>query len=206
MVKIPGIIKRVFPEVIWEIKTNNKVQEKSVYLTFDDGPAPEVTNFVIETLNSFDAKATFFVVGNNVYKYPEIYKKIQENGHAIGNHTFNHLNGWKTSDTIYFQDVEKCNELISSNLFRPPYGKMRLSQFKFLKKHYKIIFWSIISYDFDENLSWHDCLTNVIKNIKPGSIVVFHDSIKASKRLIPLLPILLKTLKELKYKFEKLEF
>jgi len=206
VVKIPGIIKRVFPEVIWEIKTNNKVQEKSVYLTFDDGPAPEVTNFVIETLNSFDAKATFFVVGNNVYKYPEIYKKIQENGHAIGNHTFNHLNGWKTSDTIYFQDVEKCNELISSNLFRPPYGKMRLSQFKFLKKHYKIIFWSIISYDFDENLSWHDCLTNVIKNIKPGSIVVFHDSIKASKRLIPLLPILLKTLKELKYKFEKLEF
>jgi len=204
--KIPEILKNIFPDIIWKINNYTQVHNKIVYLTFDDGPAPEITEYVLELLNIYNAKATFFVVGNNVIKYPEIFNKIIENKHSIGNHTFNHLNGWKTQNEIYFEDIIRCNELINSNLFRPPHGKLKISQYNHLKNHYKIILWSIISYDFDEKLSWKECFSNVIKHIEPGSIIVFHDSLKASKRLLFLLPELLKLLSEMEYQFDKIVF
>lgn len=206
MIKVPGILKNLFPDLIWEVREDNFTNTKNIYLTFDDGPTPEITEYVLNLLSHYEAKATFFLVGNNVDKYYNIYKKIKVNNHSIGNHTFHHLNGWKTPNETYFNDIAKCNQLINSKIFRPPHGKIKPSQKNYLLNYYKIVMWSIISYDFDEKLSWKDCFSYVIKNIYPGAIIVFHDSIKASKRLIPMLPELLKVLKEMNFNFEKIVF
>lgn len=206
MIKVPGIVKKIFPDLIWEIKENDFIKTKNIYLTFDDGPTPHITDYVLDLLKIYEAKATFFLVGNNVNNYYEIYKRIINDNHSIGNHTFHHLNGWKTSNDIYFHDIAKCNQLVNSKLFRPPHGKIKPSQKRYLLNYYKIVMWSIISYDFDEKLSWKDCFSYVIKNIYPGAIIVFHDSIKASKRLMPMLPELLKALKEMNFNFEKIVF
>lgn len=206
MIKVPGILKNLFPDLIWEVREDNFTNTKNIYLTFDDGPTPEITEYVLNLLSHYEAKATFFLVGNNVDKYYNIYKKIKDNNHSIGNHTFHHLNGWKTPNETYFNDIAKCNQLINSKIFRPPHGKIKPSQKNYLLNYYKIVMWSIISYDFDEKLSWKDCFSYVIKNIYPGAIIVFHDSIKASKRLIPMLPELLKVLKEMNFNFEKIVF
>ncbi len=186
-VKTPLLIKKIYSECIWEINT----KEKILYLTFDDGPHPEVTPFVLNELKKYNALATFFCIGNNVEKYPEVYGQILNEGHRIGNHTFNHLNGWKTADNIYLENIAKAARIIDSNLFRPPYGRITKFQLEALKGNnfnLKTIMWSVLSGDFDEKISWENCYLNVINNSEPGCIVVFHDSTKAFSRLKQVLP------------------
>ena len=161
--------------LVWSIKTT----KKEVFLTFDDGPIPEVTPWVLETLKQYDAKATFFCVGDNVKKHPDIYRMIVDQGHKVGNHTMNHLNGWTNFNKTYFENIEKCNALIHSNLFRPPYGKIKPSQISHLKNDYRIIMWDVLTKDYDASVTGEYCFEKVKKNCKPGSIIVFHDSIKA---------------------------
>jgi peptidoglycan/xylan/chitin deacetylase (PgdA/CDA1 family) len=183
-----------------------------VYLTFDDGPTPEITEWVLEQLKNYNAKATFFCIGDNCRKYPEIFQKVISENHSIGNHTFNHLKGWKTSTEDYISNAKLyevehyklCTE--NCKLFRPPYGKIKSSQAKILRKMgYKIIMWDIISYDFDENISKEKCLENVLKNIESGSIIVFHDSKKAWQNLEYVLPKTLEFLKEKGFTCEKID-
>ena len=198
LVKMPRFIQRLYPERIWAFPN----KKDSVYLTFDDGPIPEVTPWVLDELKKHNAKATFFCIGENVKKHPQIFQRIIAEGHAVGNHTFNHLNGWKTNASAYIENVEKAERQMKSNsefriqnseLFRPPYGKITSKQAKILqKKGFKIVMWDVLSYDFDSSISEEKCLQNVLKSIKPGSIVVFHDSLKAEKNLRYVLPEVLK--------------
>jgi peptidoglycan/xylan/chitin deacetylase (PgdA/CDA1 family) len=208
-VKTNRFIKTIFPNYVWEIPNT----EKKVYLTFDDGPIPEITEWTLAQLKKYNAKATFFCIGDNIQKHPEIFKKVIENGHAIGNHTFNHLKGWETSLEEYIENTKKCSETIPnshlqtpiSKLFRPPYGKIKPSQAKALRKlGYKIIMWDIISMDFDQTITPEECLENVLKNIESGSIIVFHDSIKAWKNLEYVLPKTLAFLNEKGFVCEKI--
>ncbi len=185
----------------WSVKTD----KREVFLTFDDGPIPIVTPWVLETLNKYNAKATFFCVGDNVKKNPEVYKMIIENGHKIGNHTMNHLNGWTNFNKTYFENIEKCNAIIHSDLFRPPYGKIKPTQINYLKKNYKIIMWDVLTKDYDESVVGEYCFDKVRKNCKPGSIVVFHDSLKAEKRLRIALPKTLDYLSKEGYTFSALQ-
>jgi peptidoglycan/xylan/chitin deacetylase (PgdA/CDA1 family) len=199
-IKTNWIIKKIFSKFIWDIPNT----ENKVYLTFDDGPIPEITEWVLEQLKTHNVKATFFCIGENIKKHHEIFKKVITEGHAIGNHTFNHLNGWKTAAGTYLENFEQCEEIIQqsginlkSKLFRPPYGKIKTAQAKEVRKQdYKIIMWDVLSADFDQNLSKEDCLENVLSNIESGSIIVFHDSIKAFKNLEYVLPRTLAYLKE----------
>lgn len=196
--RTPGIIRRLFsPELVWEIPN----VEKQVFLTFDDGPHPEVTAEVLEILSSKDVPATFFCVGENVEKYPDTFREIKDHGHQTGNHTFNHLNGWKTETKDYLKNIAKCAEFIDSKLFRPPYGRIKNAQINALKEKYKIIMWSVLSGDFDKNVSREACVKNVMKNTKSGSIIVFHDSIKAKDNVLYALPRVIDGLKENDYTF-----
>jgi peptidoglycan/xylan/chitin deacetylase (PgdA/CDA1 family) len=204
MVKVPKIIKKLFFNQIWEIPN----KENKIYLTFDDGPTPKVTECVLDILEKENIKATFFCIGNNIEKHPEIFKRILKEGHSIGNHTFNHLKGWKTATKNYIENVDLCeNEInklasISYKLFRPPYGKISLIQSKLLrKKGFKIIMWDVLSKDYDQTISPEKCFEN-IKTITSGSIVVFHDSLKAQKNLEYSLPKAIKFLKEKGFTFE----
>lgn len=204
-IKTNALIKKIFSNYVWDVSNS----ENKIYLTFDDGPTPEITEWVLKVLKKYNAKATFFCIGNNVEKYPEIFEKVINEGHYLGNHTFNHLNGWKTSTEDYLENSlqwsvvsEKSTNcrLKTENcqLFRPPYGKIKLSQSKKLRElGYKIIMWDVLSADFDTSISPEKCLDNVLKNTKPGSIIVFHDSIKAFPNLEYTLP------KALKYWTEK---
>ena len=164
---------------MWDIPT----KESSLYLTFDDGPIPEVTPFVLDVLKQFNAKATFFCVGENVKKHPAIFQRILDEGHAVGNHTYFHLNGWKTDNHTYISNVGSADALIHSKLFRPPYGKMKLSQISNLKSQYSIVMWSLLSKDYDKSMTGKQCLQRVLRKAKPGSIIIFHDSLKAFERL-----------------------
>ncbi|HRZ30962.1 MAG TPA: polysaccharide deacetylase family protein [Flavobacterium sp.] len=190
-IKTNRLIKYIFSNYVWNIPN----VEKKVYLTFDDGPTPEITEWVLEQLKTYNAKATFFCIGNNIAKHPEIFKRLLNEGHTIGNHTQNHVKGWETENNTYFGEVEKCDEVISkqtnidSKLFRPPYGKIKPSQSNYLRKlGYKIIMWDVLSADFDTTISKEKCLENVLKNVESGSIIVFHDSIKAFPNLEYTLP------------------
>ncbi len=185
----------------WSIKTT----KKEVFLTFDDGPIPEVTPWVLETLKKYDAKATFFCVGDNVKKHKDVYQMIIDQGHKTGNHTMNHLNGWTNFNKTYFENIEKCNVLIHSNLFRPPYGKIKPSQISHLKSDYKIIMWDVLTKDYDVSVNGEYCFEKVKKNCKAGSIIVFHDSIKAEKRLRNALPKSLEYLKHEGYSFSTIQ-
>lgn len=187
--------------LVWSIKTT----KKEVFLTFDDGPIPEVTPWVLETLKQYEAKATFFCVGDNVKKHPDIYRMIVDQGHKVGNHTMNHLNGWTNFNKTYFENIEKCNALIHSNLFRPPYGKIKPSQISHLKNDYRIIMWDVLTKDYDASVTGEYCFEKVKKNCKPGSIIVFHDSIKAEKRLRKALPKSLEYLKQEGYTFSSIQ-
>ncbi len=187
-VKSPSILKKIFPNLIWDIKT----YEKKIYLTFDDGPHPDITPGVLEMLDKYKAKATFFCVGDNVRKHPDTYELILARGHKVGNHSYSHKNGWKISNDDYFDDIEKADKLIRSNLFRPPYGRITPSQIKHLKKKYSIIMWSVLTYDYSKKVSKEQCLKNSIVKTKPGSIVVFHDSLKSENNLFYALPMFLK--------------
>lgn len=198
-VKTNWLVKILFPKYVWDIPNG----ENKVYLTFDDGPTPEITEWVLDQLQQFNAKATFFCIGQNIEKHPAIYQRIAAAGHTIGNHTFNHLKGWKTTTAIYIENVILCNSKFTADhspfsaLFRPPYGKIKNSQAKALRNlGYKIIMWDVISMDFDQEISSEQCLNNVLRNVSSGSIVVFHDSVKAKKHLKYTLPKTLAFLKE----------
>ena len=204
-VKTPFWLKKIFPKgLVWDMPVTN---EPGVYITFDDGPHPVATPFVLEQLDKHNAKATFFCVGNNVTRNPEIYKKILEKGHTTGNHTYDHVNGWKMDNDSYLQNIEKAKEHINSRLFRPPYGLIRSSQTRMLKQsdpNWKIIMWNVLSGDFDRDLAPQKCLDNVINNIKPGSIVLFHDSEKAWDRMSYALPYVLEYCKKQGWKMNAL--
>ncbi len=184
LVKTPVLLKWFYPGLTW----HKSPKERIIYLTFDDGPIPEVTPFVLETLAKFQAKATFFCIGDNVQKHPEIFEAVKVSGHAVGNHTFNHLHGWCTADEIYLENTEKCNQLVNSKLFRPPYGRAKKSQFAILKNQYEIVMWDVLSGDFDPGLSPQKCYQNIVDKSSNGSIIVFHDSLKAWPRLEYALP------------------
>src|SRR5690606_29450184 len=201
LVKSPFFLKKYYSNFVWKIPT----AEKIIYLTFDDGPTPEITEWTLATLKTFNAKATFFCVGSNVAKHPEIFQKIICDEHAIGNHTHHHLNGWHTDKEAYFRNIKKCEEVVKSNLFRPPYGRIKKSQYELIKEDYKVIMWDVLSGDFDPKTSPEKCLSNVINNTTEGSVVVFHDSLKAADNLKFTLPKVLEYFTEKGYRFEKLE-
>ena len=187
LIKSPLLLKWYYPSLLW----NKSRTEKVIYLTFDDGPIPNVTDFVLKTLKVFNAKATFFCIGDNIVKHPEVFERVKNDGHAIGNHTFNHLKGWKTDNETYLQNTLKCQELTQTDLFRPPYGRIKKSQISNLKSQISglnIVMWDVLSGDFDTKLSPEKCYQNVIKHTENGSIIVFHDSLKAFDRLFYTLP------------------
>ena len=187
LVKTPRILKAAYNQGIWNIED----AQSTVYITFDDGPHPDITPFVLDALKKANAKATFFCIGKNVEKYPAVYQRILDEGHQVGNHTQNHKNGWSTDNAQYFRDILRASKLITSNLFRPPYGRITYNQGIGIKKllpNMQIIMWDVLSGDFDTELSPKDCLKNVITHTKEGSIIVFHDSEKAFKRLEFALP------------------
>ena len=200
LAKTPTLIQFLLPSMIWKMSGT----DKSLYLTFDDGPIPEITPWVLETLDQYQAKATFFCVGDNVRKHPEIYSQLIQRGHATGNHTFNHLNGWTNHNDHYLENVNKCRDLVSGNLFRPPYGRISPKQFRQLKKEYQIVMWDVLSGDFSANLKPEVCLNNVLRNAKAGSIIVMHDSLKAEKNLRYMLPKILDFYSESGYTFKSI--
>jgi peptidoglycan/xylan/chitin deacetylase (PgdA/CDA1 family) len=208
--KTPKIIKLLFPNYTWDLHANN---EKKLYLTFDDGPIPEVTEFVLAQLNLYNAKATFFCIGDNIRKHPDIFQQILSEGHTVGNHTMNHLKAWKTSMDTYINNTIDCQNLIQKysldknmqQIFRPPYGQISQPKFKALKNlGYKIILWDVLSKDWEQTISPEECLQNVVSNTQQGSIVVFHDSIKASKNLTVLLPEVLDYFSEKGFIFDRI--
>ncbi|WP_340065056.1 polysaccharide deacetylase family protein [Ascidiimonas aurantiaca] len=197
----PWFLKKVYPSLTWHIPEKTK----AVYLTFDDGPTPEVTDWVLKELQAYQAKATFFCIGKNVVQHPKLYHKILEAGHRAGNHTFNHLNGWKHDTDTYLSNAEEASQFIDSPLFRPPYGKLRYRQIKkLLRSGYKIIMWDVLSIDWNRELSPDTCAGNVIKNSVNGSIIVFHDSLKAEKNLKQALPKVLSHFKDEGFEFKTL--
>jgi len=205
-IKTPWIVKKIFPNYIWNMPS----KDNAVYLTFDDGPHPHITSWVLDELKKYDAKASFFCIGKNVVEHPGIYHRILKEGHAVGNHTQNHLNGWIVSDLEYMHDVNEAANHIFSDLFRPPYGRIRAKQFyrlnRAMKKEAKLIMWDVLSADFDAAISPEQCLRNVMLNTTPGSIVVFHDSEKACTNLVYALPLVMQLLNKKKCLFKKIEF
>lgn len=197
---IPSIFPLIAPNVTWKVKTNDKV----VYLTFDDGPHPSITPMVLSILEEYNAKATFFCVGDNVTKYPEIFNEIISKGHAVGNHTFNHIKGWQSTNQSYINNIKKAAEVIPSNLFRPPYGRIKPSQIKLLKNDYRIIMWSILTRDYDKSLNPYTALKHLNKLTKPGDVVVFHDSEKAKENMLVMLKGMLQHFNQQQYRFKAL--
>ncbi|WP_342329419.1 polysaccharide deacetylase family protein [Pedobacter sp. FW305-3-2-15-E-R2A2] len=203
LVKSPLLLKWYYPSLIW----NKTRAQRVIYLTFDDGPIPDVTDFVLKTLKSFNAKATFFCIGDNIQKHPDVFGRLKSEGHRIGNHTFNHLKGWKTEDQVYLQNFRQCQELTNTNLFRPPYGRIKKSQISSLRTELpelQIVMWDVLSGDFDLKLAPQKCYEQVIKHTENGSIIVFHDSLKAFDRLKYALPRALQYFSEQGFRFETL--
>ncbi len=222
-VKTPKLIKGIFPKYVWNMPND----QKAIYLTFDDGPTPEITHWTLNLLKSYNAKATFFCIGDNIEKHPQIFKDIIKDGHAIGNHTFQHLNGWTTNTNVYVKDVLKTDKVINSEcsvqsekidinpsqvtqiskLFRPPYGKIKQSQGRqLLHLGYQIIMWDILAFDWKDSLSEEECAKNVVNYAGSGSIVVFHDSLKASPRMKYALVKTLEHFSEQGYEFKSIKF
>lgn len=203
-IKTPWLVRKLFSSYVWKMPSAGK----TVYLTFDDGPHPQVTPFVLDELKKYNASATFFCIGKNVLLHPEVYRRILSEGHSAGNHTHNHVNGWKVSAEQYIHNVAEAARVIHSGLFRPPYGKITPGQAKKIKEVLgpaaRIIMWDVLSVDFDTELSGEDCLQNVLKNYSAGSVIVFHDSEKAFPRLQYALPGVLKALSGNGFRFEKI--
>jgi peptidoglycan-N-acetylglucosamine deacetylase len=218
-IKTSGLVKKIFNTLVWHVPN----KEKKIYLTFDDGPTPTITEWVLNVLNKNNIKATFFCIGANIDKHPDIFKKIVLDGHAVGNHTFNHVNGWQTTLEEYIKNTALCQESIIKNklvynmkseinsgkikkestIFRPPYGKIKRNQAKLLRQlGYKIIMWDLLSADFDQNVSVEKCLENATKKVTSGSIIVFHDSLKAYKNLEYALPKAIEILKNKGFSFD----
>ena len=205
--KTPRIIMRFFSKYTWRFLS----EKKEIFLTFDDGPTPEITEFILSELKKYDAKATFFCIGKNIKNHPELFSQLISDGHSIGNHTQNHLKGWKTNTKDYVDNVLECNKTITQfnnttikqQLFRPPYGKIKKSQAKeLLKRGYKIIMWNVLSADFDTTISNEKCLQNILDNTTKGSIIVLHDSVKAAERMKYALPRVLKTFSDKGFVFK----
>lgn len=211
----PFLLSKLYPSLIWRIPTT----EKKLYVTFDDGPVPGPTEFVLDELKKFRAKATFFCIGDNVRKHPAVFERIKSEGHSIGNHTFNHLKGWNTSLKRYLENIDECENQFNrgasdiqhpassvqySKFFRPPYGRIKFSQIKELKKQYKIIMWDVLTHDYSKNISGNNCLNGSIKATREGSIVVFHDSLKAERNLTYVLPKYLDHFSSLGFIFKSL--
>ena len=194
--KTPKIIKALFSSLQWD-----NVEDK-VLLTFDDGPTPELTTYILHELKKHDVKAVFFCVGENVKKYPTLYQQILNDGHLVGNHTMNHLNAWKTKDDEYLKNTKEASRYIKSNLFRPPYGKLSKRKIKLLQsKNYKIMMWSVLTGDFDAKLTKEKCLRNTLRSLKKNSIVVLHDNVKSTNNMKFVLEYLLENKKQLNIKF-----
>lgn len=196
----PRFLQEIFPDLIWRMNT----PEKELFLTFDDGPIPQVTPWVLDMLSRFNAKASFFCVGQNMEKHPDILNRIKDEGHSIGSHTHHHISGWANNNLDYILDVRKASRIAESNLFRPPYGRLRPSQVRFLKHHYKIVMWDVLSGDFDPDISSETCLNNIIKNTSQGSIIVLHDNIKTFDKIKFVLPSILEHYSALGYRFSNL--
>jgi len=200
---LTSLISYALPSnVYFEVKTDEKV----VYITFDDGPIPGLTDEILSILERYQAKATFFCVGENVMRYPEIYKKILDKGHATGNHTHHHLKGWTTNYREYLDDVRAAGKYIDSTLFRPPYGLISYRQARALSKHFNVIMWSVLTRDYDPSVSREECLQTAIQGIRPGAIIVFHDNMKARDKVLYALPGLLEYVEKEGYSSEKLVF
>jgi len=195
-------IRLIYQGALWRINT----KEKKLFLTFDDGPIPTVTDWVLDFLREQNIKASFFCIGKNVKNNPEIFKRIIKEGHAIGNHSFNHENGWLTSYTKYLNSISQCADLVETKLFRPPYGKLSFRQFFTLRKQYKIVLWDVLTYDYDQSISPETSLTNSILKTRSGSIIIFHDSLKAFKKMKEMLPIYVQDCLKKGYQFDTLEF
>jgi peptidoglycan-N-acetylglucosamine deacetylase len=200
-VKTPWWLKKLYGQCIWNLPDGG---EKILYLSFDDGPHPAITPFVLDELAKYGAKASFFCIGKNVVAHEGVYRRIIAEGHQVGNHTHNHINGWKTKDADYLTDLAAAAEHIHSPLFRPPYGRIRFSQIKQLRQ-YRIIMWSVLSGDFDTDISPEKCLRNVLQHARSGDIVVFHDSEKAFERLKVALPGVLQYFSEKGFVFKAIE-
>ena len=210
-VKIPQLVKRIFPNYVWDFSSKDKV----IYLTFDDGPTPEITRWTLNTLKKHNAKATFFCIGNNVKKHPELFKAILADNHSIGNHTCDHVKGWKTTTEDYLENAKLAHDIITNQLensqiklrlFRPPFGQIKSSQGDALiKLGYTIIMWSVITFDWEQEITKAQCLKNAISKTENGDIVVFHDSIKASKNMMYALPKFLDYFSKKGYRFKAIE-
>lgn len=203
--RVPFFLPWLYPNLVWRISTTRK----ELFLTFDDGPIPGPTNFVLETLRKYDCKASFFCIGDNIRKHPDVFKKIVDEGHRVGNHTFNHLKGWSTPSAKYVENVKQFDQLIMDHwklkidLFRPPYGRITRNQIKALSD-YKIIMWDVLTVDYNKNVSPESCLKNSIRATRPGSIIVFHDSLKAERNLTYALPRFIQHFREQGYVFKPL--
>jgi len=205
-VKTPVVAKKMFPNYVWDVAT----PKKELYLTFDDGPTPKITNFTLDILKKYNAKATFFCIGANIEKYPGIFQQILNDGHRIGNHTQHHIKGWTTKTKDYLKNVEEAQVEIEKNnyktdLFRPPYGQIKPKQGKkLIALGHKIIMWDVLSFDWEQDVSAEQCLENVISKSKSGSIIVFHDSFKASKNMMYALPKVLEIFSKNGFEFKAL--
>ena len=187
----------LLPGALWR----ESVDGNAVYLTFDDGPIPEVTPWVLETLDHYGIKAAFFMVGDNVRKHPDVFEQVVARGHVVGNHTFSHWSGWRHSNTAYIEDIERANRLIGARFFRPPYGWLRLSQFYALRRSYRVIMWDVVTRDYSNRLSADEVFDNVRRYARPGSIITFHDSLKSVDKLRTALPRSIEWLLEQGYSF-----
>ena len=196
--QVPEFIRNLYPKAVWRMDPN----EKAIYLTFDDGPIPEITPWVLDLLDKYHIKATFFLVGDNVRKHPEEFKMIVERGHRLGNHTFNHIQGLKYLSYNYLANVNKADELIKSNLFRPPHGWMRWAQYMVLRNRYTIVMWDLVTRDYSKRLNGPQVLNKVKKYVRNGSIITFHDSLKSEKNLKYALPRAIEWLLEQGYEFK----
>lgn len=186
-IRPPKLLKRLYPSFIWSFP-----EEKSaIFLTFDDGPRPEVTPWVLDLLDKYNAKATFFCIGKNIELYGDLYQEIIKRGHVVGNHSYSHVKGWGMDTGSYIRDVDTASDLTESNLFRPPYARITPTQARVLSERYKIIMWSVLSRDYNRQLSGKQCAKNVVPHISPGAIIVFHDSVKCAENLWYALPIVL---------------
>ena len=209
--KIPSLFKYIYPNLTWHLPRNEKV----LYLTFDDGPTPEVTEWTLAQLDKYNAMASFFCIGENVERYPVVFEQVKQKGHLIGNHTYRHFNGWEVSNAEYYEDIARCSRLVRSRFFRPPFGRITPIQSRYIfenpdilgtNKPPVIVMWEVVSFDFDKTLDETECLNNVLDNAQAGSIVVFHDSENAAKNLKFALPKVLEHFAQQGFRFEKLPF
>ena len=197
----PLLYRLLFPEAIWRIKKN---RQKVVFLTFDDGPIPEVTPWVLDTLDKYGVKATFFLVGDNVARHPELYEEVKRRGHSVGNHTMHHLQGMKVTSYRYMHDITEANDLIDSPLFRPPHGLLRWKQARAIKDRYNRVMYDLVTRDYSKKLTPEKVFGNVRRFARNGSIIVFHDSLKAEKNMKAVLPQAIEWLRSRGYSFERI--